>query len=344
MKKTLSLILALCFAVLSVLSVSAASIEVGSENLQDEFSKGVFRVENGVDVDYRYFAPSTLDGTKYPLVIWLHGMGDGANEGKQLTASNISYWASDEFQARFTNGGAFIFVPRSDETKGICWNDNMIEPLKAAIDAFIAENEDNIDLTRIYVGGYSMGGKMTLKMAIAYPEMFAAAFPICPAWSPDSEALSFISDMPVWITSGKTDPLVNYYFSVSKTFEKLCAVTNVPEKVRFSSLSRVCYEDGKRTMSAHHAWFAVNHDMFSSENGDYPYMSTVNGLGETVTLTYPDGIISWLCSHTSDYEGQSSSGKGNLDIHDGGYSMIGCTDIFDFFKTLFSAIVSLFSF
>ncbi len=345
MRKLFSVILALALLVLTGIPAFAASIEEDIDVLVEEFIYGVGPETDGLAIDYRYFSPAKEgDATKYPLVVWIHGMGNGFNEGGQLTASNVAYWVSDEMQARFTNGGAFILAPRSDELKGSCWNEGTIVPLKAAIDDFIAKNKDNIDLTRIYVGGYSMGGKMTLKMAIAYPEMFAAAFPICPAWSPSENALSYIADMPVWMTSGKPDPLVNYYFGVSKTYEKLCEVTNVPEDVRFSTLSKVCFEDGKKCTSAHHSWYAVNHDMFSSENGDYPHMTTVNALGEEVTLTYSDGMISWLCSHTSDYNGEASEGKGNLENIKEMDSMTGIKDIIDFFKTLFAAIKGLFTF
>ncbi len=345
MKKLLSVIIALSLMLLSVIPAFAYSIEEGTGVLCEQFTYGVGPEVNGLAIDYRVFSPvKENDTAKYPLVVWLHGMGNGTTEGIQVSASNVSYWSSDEFQARFTNGGAFILAARSDELKGICWNESTIEPLKAAIDDYIAKNINNIDLTRIYVGGYSMGGKMTLKMAIAYPEMFAAAFPICPAWSPDVSALAYIADMPVWLTSGKTDPLVNYYFSVSKTFEKLCETSNVPEDIRFSTLKKVCFEDGKKTTSAHHSWYAVNHDMFSSENGDYPYMSTVNGLGETVTLTYPDGMISWLCSHTSDYNGEPSVGKGNLSELGNTDNIVASMGIFEFFKTLINAIKNLFSF
>lgn len=345
MKKLLSVLIAISLMLLSVVPAFAYSISDGTGVLCDQFTYGEGPEVNGLAIDYRVFSPvKEKDTAKYPLVIWLHGMGNGTSDGVQLTASNISYWSSDEFQARFTNGGAFIFAARSDESKGVCWNENTTAPLKAAIDDYIAKNIENIDLSRIYIGGYSMGGKMTLRMAIAYPEMFAAAFPICPAWSPDKAALSYIADMPVWITSGKTDPLVNYYFSVSKTFENLSAITNVPEDIRFSTLSKVCYEDGKKCMSAHHAWYAVNHDMFSAENGDYPYMSTVNGKGETVTLTHPDGMISWLCSHTSDYNGEPSVGKGNLTEINNSENIVASMDIIEFFRTLITAIKGLFAF
>ncbi len=345
MKKLISVILALMLFLCTGTSVFAASMEDGTDALRNEFIYGEGPEADGLSIDYRYFSPvSENDTSKYPLVVWLHGMGNGFSEGAQLEASNVAYWASEEFQARFTNGGAFILAARCDELKGICWNDDTIVPLKAAIDDFIAKNKDNIDLTRIYVGGYSMGGKMTLKMAIAYPEMFAAAFPICPAWSPSEAQLAYIADMPVWITSGKTDPLVNYSLSVTKTFKKLSDASNVPEECRLSTLSKVCFEDGTKTSSGHHAWYAVNHDMFSSENGDYPYMTTVNGLGEEVTLTYPDGMISWLCSHTSDYNGEPSTGKGNLGSTDTDNNIPVITDIINFFKNIFNALKDLFSF
>ena len=159
-----------------------------------------------------------------------------------------------------------------------------------------------------------MGGKMTLKMAVAYPEMFAAAFPICPAWTPSESEVAFLADIPVWLTSGSRDPIVNYNSSVVPTWNRIVAVSNEPANLRFSTLEKTLYPDGSSTSSAHHAWFAVNYDMFSFDNGDYPSMKTVDGNGETVVLTYPDGMISWLSQFTSDFDGAKGEGTGNLDV------------------------------
>ena len=334
-------------AVMCVISCSlcagALSVDGDIEALKAQFEAGEGPVAGKYSVDYRYYSPvKENDSTKYPLVVWLHGMGDGASEGLQVKKSNIAYWSSDEFQARFKPaGGAFILAARSREENGIYWSNEMIEPLRAAIDDFIAENKNNIDLSRIYVGGYSMGGKMTLKMSVAYPEMFAAAFPICPAWSPDDEMASYLSDMPVWLISSTRDPLVNYYLAVSPTWERIISISSVPEECRFSTLTKVCYEDGKKCGSSHHAWFAVNHDLFSAENGAYPYMSTVNGVGETVTLTYPDGMISWLTSHTSDFDGTPCEGTGNIKPDSNTDSLIAVNGIFDFFRLLINALLQV---
>lgn len=340
MKKVIALILSFICVFSLCTGASALSFDSGIEALRAEFVAGEGPVEGKFSIDYSYFSPvKENDTTKYPLVIWLHGMSDGSEVGKPITKSNIAYWASDEFQARFEPaGGAFILAARSREEKGHFWSDDMTAPLRAAIDDFIAKNKDNIDLTRIYVGGYSMGGKMSLRMAVAYPEMFAAAFPICPAWSPSEELCENLADMPVWLTSSKRDPLVNYFMAVTPTWEKIIAASNVPGDCRFSTLTKVCYEDGTKTSSSHHAWYAINHDMFSAENGAYPYMSTVDGNGNTVELTYPNGMISWLTSHTSEYDGTPISGTGNITDGDKTENMIDVDGVFDFFKLLFRAL------
>ncbi len=341
MKKLLSILLAITI----MLSISVPAFACGSNRnetyddilpqLQEQFVYGEGPETNGYTLDYRYFSPvEDGDTTKYPLVIWLHGMGDGAEDGAQIKKSDIAFWTSDEFQSRFKGSeGAFILAPRSPEDQGIFWTDNFIYILRVAIDDFIAKNKENIDLSRIYIGGYSMGGKMTLKMAIAYPDLFAAIFPICPALTPSDAQASVIADIPVWITSGVPDPLVNYVLSVKPAWKTIINASNVPESCRFSTLKLVKFPSGNPTSSSHHSWFAVNHDMFSADNGKYPYMSTVDGLGNKVTLTFPDGMISWLSGFTSDYDGAPATDNGNNEAYEEGK---GYLNMFDKILGMFS--------
>lgn len=335
LRKLISFLLSIIF-VMGVCSVGAFA---GKENLyaaELAFKGGIGPETDGYAIDYVYFSPvKENDSTKYPLVIWLHGMGNGLEVGGQLAASDIEMWATPDYQRRFANGGAFIFAPRSLEEKNLFWDNCLIYPLRAAIDSFIAENKDNIDLSRIYIGGYSMGGKMTLKMAVAYPELFAAAFPICPAWIPDKDATSKLADMPVWLTSGTADPLVNYFTWVMPTWKNIVATTNNPENCRFSTMSLVAYPNGTPTWSPHHAWYAVNNDMFSSKNGDYPSMKTFDGNGNKVKLTYPDGMISWLSGFTSDYDGTPATNAGNEEAKSDGNTLNGFAMIVNLFANFF---------
>lgn len=317
-KKFLSLILSalMLTGICSILAFAGEALppDAGLDALEDQFEYGQGPETEGYAIDYRYFSPvKENDSTKYPVVIWLHGMGDGGHDGSQIT-HDTALWASAEFQSRFRESeGAFIIAPRSLEEKELYWDDCLIYPLRAALDDFIAQNKDNIDMSRIYAGGYSMGGKMTLKMAVAYPEFFAAIFPICPAWVPDETATAKLSNIPVWLTSGKTDPLVSYQRMVLPMWRNILSQSNVRNLCRLSSLSITARPNGLPVASAHFSWIAVNNDMFSSKNGDYPFMKTVDGIGEEVVLNYPDGMISWLSSFRSDYDGTPATDSGNAE-------------------------------
>lgn len=317
MKRFLSFILAIIFILSIPFSVYAVSLNDGSTALKNQFKYGEGPKTDGYSIDYRYYSPvkSGSKTTKYPLVIWLHGLNNGKTEGQQI--GDIINWSSDELQKRFSpSKGAFIFVPRSREELGFSWNDNeMFAPLKAALDSFIAQNKANIDLNRIYIGGFSMGGMMTIKVLMEYPDMFAAAFPYCPATFLTKSMAKQFKDVPVWITSSNQDPTVDYDFLILNTWKSIKSSSNVKSDCRLSTLTQVCAPDGTAASSNHFAWFAVRYDMFSAKNGNYPNMTTVDGNDNKVTLTYPNGMISWLSSHTSDYGGSADNSDQESDSY-----------------------------
>lgn len=308
MKKIFSALMAIIMFVVCIIPVTAADVSK-IEEYKSEFKLAYGPEVNGIVTDYMYFSPKA-DNEKHPLVVYFHGMGQGKKPGAQIEENNIALWASDELQSRFTNGGAFIFVPRTHEEKGQYWKNDSIESVKAAIDEFIAQNQNRIDTTRIYVGGFSMGGKMTLKMATSYPDFFAAAFPMCPAYSPSDEQLEAISDMPVWLIVSRFDILAGYYVNSKDIWERFCTKTNIPKECRLSLFGLVYYPDGKKTTSNHHVWFAAANDMFMYDGSNYKKMVTNNANGESVDLEYPDGLISWLCNYQSDYDGSKVESTG----------------------------------
>lgn len=315
MKRAISFFLVLCLAVSAfVLPVCSVSIDSGKQELVNQFAFGQGPNVDGFSLDYRYYSPvKENDYEKYPLVVWLHGHSHGMNDGFQLESNNIANWSSEEFQGRMTGStGFFVLAARAPEDKGFSWSDRLTKQLKYTIDSFILENRDNIDTTRIYLGGFSLGGMMTLKMATLYPEMFAAYFPICPYIVLTEEQGNIISDKPVWLTSGVQDTLVDYEEYTLVNWNVLKETATDKTFRRFSSLDPVCNPDGTPAITQHYSWEAVTGDMFSSEGGDYPYMVTVDGNGDTVYLTCPNGIISWLSGFSSYYSAD------DIDISDTG--------------------------
>ena len=295
---------------------NALTLSDGKAELVNQFEYGCGPKTGMYSVDYRYYSPAKNgDSVKYPLVIWVHGHSHGQYEGYQIKSNDIANWSSDEFQSRSENG-FYIMAVRAPENLGISWGDDMIKPLKAAIDDFISINRDTIDTSKIYIGGFSLGGMMTFKMAINFPDMFAAIFPLCPYVTITADEAENFSDIPVWLVASEKDPMVSYKNRALKDWNAVTSTTNVASECRFSTLSKVCKPDGSPAPTEHYLWEPVTYDMFTTDNGQYPYMSTVDGNGSSVTLAYPEGMISWLMSHTSEYnpETDNSEGAGSFNI------------------------------
>ncbi len=99
------------------------------------------------------------------------------------------------------------------------------EALKACIVDFLDRNP-GIDRNRVYIGGDSNGGFMTMRMLIDYPELFAAAFPVCEALYDDTireEDIARIQEKPIWFTHAKNDPVVKPQETVEATYKRLMA-------------------------------------------------------------------------------------------------------------------------
>lgn len=136
-----------------------------------------------------------------------------------------------KIQAYF--GGAYVLAPQA---KTFWLNDGSGQyratgksmygkALKACVDEFVEKNP-GIDRKRIYIGGDSNGGFMTMRMILDYPKYFAAAFPVCEALYDNAfsdKALQKIVHLPIWFTHAKNDPIVKPEETVIPTCKRLIA-------------------------------------------------------------------------------------------------------------------------
>lgn len=169
---------------------------------------------------YGYFTPANPEKKKLPLLIWLHGAGEGGNDTKVAYTGNHVTLLSDAPAQKKLGGAAWILVPQCptvwmDDGKEQLGHSNIsiyTKNLKACIDGFIADHADTVDMNRIYISGISNGGFMTMRMIFDYPDFFAAAAPGCQAFFTDNvtdEMIQRIKDIPIWFTHAKEDELVN---------------------------------------------------------------------------------------------------------------------------------------
>ncbi len=196
---------------------------------------GVFTGSKGFTLNYASFEPES-DGAKHPLVIWLHGAGEGGNDPRLNTLGNeVTALFSDEFQK--VMGGTYVLAPQCptfwmqyDEAGN--WMDNAgvdstyLTDLKELIDDYVANHAD-VDADRIIIGGCSNGGYMTMDMIMNYPDFFAAAFPICEAYNDGGikdEQLEAIKDLPIWFIYAKNDTTVDPTLIEEPTLARLNAI------------------------------------------------------------------------------------------------------------------------
>ncbi len=182
--------------------------------LIDKFDlTGSFTHED-VTMSYASYEPETTN-SKSPLIIWLHGGGEGGTDPAiPLLANRAANYAADEIQFYFE--GAYVLVPQSptrwmDNGKGGSTSgqedDMYFEALLALFKDYVAANP-GIDANKIYVGGCSNGGYMAMKLILEAPEYFAAGYISSLAYRSQyvtDEQIESIKNVPIWFVQSADD-------------------------------------------------------------------------------------------------------------------------------------------
>lgn len=119
------------------------------------------------------------------------------------------------------------------------------ETLMNLIETYVA-GHDEIDTDRIYIGGCSNGGYMTLNMLIEYPGYFAAAYPVCEAYEANwlnDEKIGILKDVPIWLTAAKTDTTVSPMEHSGALYE--CLTKAGAQDIHFSFFENVVDTSGQ---------------------------------------------------------------------------------------------------
>lgn len=186
---------------------------------QEAYEKKVFVAPQGDSLSYRLLRPEVEKlGQKYPLVLFLHGAGErGSDNEKQLTHGGQMFLnpvnrekhpafvlmpqcPEEGYWAYFSRPASFVpaEMPVEQEMTPI------LRTVKELLDTYLALPQ--VDKSRIYIIGLSMGGMGTFDMAIRYPETFAAAIPVCGTVNP--ERLVAAKSVPFRIFHGDADNVV----------------------------------------------------------------------------------------------------------------------------------------
>jgi len=196
----------------------------------DEFDLNGTFTHEGTTLTYGAFSPKKIT-TKAPLIIWLHGGGEGGTDPTIALMGNMAFnYASPEIQTLFGEG-AFVLAPQTPTfwmnagegmTRGQV-NDIYNAAVFALIDDFVRKNPQ-VDPTRIYVGGCSNGGYMSLKLILEHPSFFAAGYISALAYNNEfinDAQVQSLKQTPIWFVHAKDDSTTKAAETVLPLYDRL---------------------------------------------------------------------------------------------------------------------------
>jgi predicted esterase len=157
---------------------------------------------------YHVYIPKALEaGVRYPLVTFLHGYTDLGLDAHGGVPKG--FWSLPQVQERYPH---VVFIPRFRDDNDKWTSDEYSAMVMEALDDLIAElNGDparpDIDTSRLYLTGFSLGGRGTWNYIGRYPNKFAAACPLAgfDEGPQDETAAVAVRHVPVWIFCGSDD-------------------------------------------------------------------------------------------------------------------------------------------
>lgn len=191
-----------------------------------KFEKKVFEA-NGESLPYRILYPENYDPKKkYPLLLFLHGAGERGNDNEAQLVHGAKMFLTPENRRDFPAIVIFPQCPKDDSwntmkadrtktpvVRDFDFSREIAKPLRLAVDLAKSFVSNGIaDLDRVYIGGLSMGGMGTFEAVARYPDLFAAAMPICGGG--DVRAFNqSMRKLPMRIFHGSADSVVDYKYS-----------------------------------------------------------------------------------------------------------------------------------
>lgn len=191
-----------------------------------EYQPGILISEKKDSLPYQQLNPLHIEkGEKYPLVLFLHGAGERGSDNISQLRHGAMMFTNPVNREKYP---CFVIFPQCPE--GLYWPtpkrpDNFKEGIPFPVNAEISkplaltkELLDNliktypVDKGRIYIIGLSMGGMGTFDMVCRFPDLFAAAIPICGGVNTD-RFKGFSSKTAFRIFHGDADSVVPVQFS-----------------------------------------------------------------------------------------------------------------------------------
>ena len=187
---------------------------------------------------YRLLRPMDRKGDEArPLLVFLHGMGERGSDNLNQLDYLPTWMCSPDWRECFPCYVLAVQCPSNELWVG-SWNDagacRAIFAVENAIERLI--ETDNIDPSRVYLTGLSMGGYGSWALAAHRPDLFAGVVPICGGGDPGT--VERLRGLPIWVFHGTADGVV----AESNSMEMVAALRSSGIPVGYTRLEGVGHD------------------------------------------------------------------------------------------------------
>lgn len=181
--------------IIATILIALPMMANADDTLLGEYVKYEFTDSLSNRMPYRLLSPRDIQpGANYPLIVFLHGSGEAGDDNQSQLEHGADLFLQSDNMAKYPS---YVLFPQCEEktwTGKISQRSFMpgaeIPPLSKEESTLMhliysIIDEHPIDLDRIYIVGLSMGGIAVYDLACRYPQLFAAAVPICGAVNPE---------------------------------------------------------------------------------------------------------------------------------------------------------------
>lgn len=156
---------------------------------QDEYERSVFVSSSGDSLNYRLLEPEVMQaGEKYPLVLFLHGAGERGNDNEKQLTHGGQMFLNPVNREKYP---AFVLFPQCPESGYWAYENrpqsfiptqmpvgkempSVFQAVKELLDMYLANPQ--VDKSRIYIMGLSMGAMGTYDMVSRFPDILQLPF------------------------------------------------------------------------------------------------------------------------------------------------------------------------
>ena len=186
-------------------------------------------------MEYLLFLPESYTQStnqKFPLILFLHGAGERGSDLDSVKRHGIPKIVE-------TNPD-FPFIVVSPQCPEDSWWTSELHTINGLIEEIVEKYQ--VDTSRIYLTGLSMGGFGTWSLASMYPERFAAIAPVC-GGGEVRQILRSLVEMPIWTFHGQKDDVIPF----SRSEEIVTALKKHGSSIKFTIYPEAGHDSWTKT-------------------------------------------------------------------------------------------------